>query len=117
MYVYSFEKLDAWKLAKELVIRIYKLTSQFSAEEKFGLISKMRSASISICSNLAEGCGRSTPKDQGGFYNKAYSSLIELLHQLLISCDLNWLNEEDLVSGRREIDCYPIKLTHCANQL
>lgn len=111
MYVSSFEKVEAWKLAKELVVKIYKLTSQFPAEEKFGLVSRMRRASVSVCSNLAEGCGRSTAKDQGNFYNKAYSSLMELLNQLLISYDLIWLKEEDLVFIRKEIESISILCT------
>jgi four helix bundle protein len=110
MYVYSFEKLEVWKLAKDLVIKIYKITSKFPSEEKFGLISQMRRASVSICSNLAEGCGRNTSKDQANFYNKAYSSLMELLNQLLISYDLNWLDEEVLNGIRIDIEKVSIKI-------
>jgi four helix bundle protein len=110
MYVYSFEKLDAWKLAKELVVKIYKLTSQFPPEENFGITSHIRRASVSVCSNLAEGCGRSTSKDQGNFYNKAYSSLMEVLNQLLISHDLNWISEKDLTDIRVEVEAVSLKI-------
>jgi len=65
-------------------VRIYEVTSQFPTEEKFGLISQQRRASVSICSNLAEGSGRSTLKVQGNFYKNAYSSLMEVLNQPLI---------------------------------
>jgi four helix bundle protein len=83
------------QLAKKLVVSIYKITSQFPVEEKYGLVSQLRRASVSICSNLAEGSGRSTPKDQGNFYNNAYSSLMEVLNQLLICHDLTWITEKD----------------------
>ena len=64
MYTYSFEKLQVWKDAKELAKVIYALTGNFPAEEKFGLISQLRRASVSIASNIAEGSARQTSKDQ-----------------------------------------------------
>jgi four helix bundle protein len=54
----------------------------------------MRRAAVSICSNLAEGSGRNASKDQAWFYNMAYSSLMEVLNQLLIVFDLQWINEK-----------------------
>jgi four helix bundle protein len=110
MYTYSFEKLEVWQLARKLVVRIYKITSQFPLEEKYGLVSQLRRAAVSISSNLAEGSGRSTPKDQGNFYNKAYSSLVEVLNQLLISYDLNWISETDLLDVRHEIEIISSKI-------
>lgn len=86
---YSFEKLDVWKKAKDFVVRIYKVTADFPEEEKFGLISQLRRASVSISSNIAEGSSRTSPDDQGRFYIIAYSSAIEVLNQLIISTDLN----------------------------
>lgn len=93
-----------WQLAKKLVVKIYTITSKFPVEEKFGLISQLGRAAVSICSNLAEGSGRNTPKDQGNFYNKAYSSLVEVLNQLLISHDLNRINETDMDDVRADIE-------------
>lgn len=77
MYVYPFEKLVVWQLSKKLVVRIYGLTKEFPAQEKFGMVSQMRRAAVSICSNIAEGSGRFTAKDQSHFYSMAYSSLME----------------------------------------
>lgn len=62
MYIYSFEKLAVCKEAKEFTKQIYELTTKFPATEKFGLISQIRRASISICSNLAEGSAIKTDK-------------------------------------------------------
>ena len=62
------KKLDVWKLSMELSRRIYHLTAGYPGEEKFGLISQMRRAAVSIPSNLAEGAARSStasPKQQG----------------------------------------------------
>ena len=110
MYTYSFEKLEVWQLAKKLVVKIYQITSNFPPEEKFGLVSQLRRAAVSICSNLAEGSGRSTSKDQGNFYNKAYSSLVEVLNQLLISYELNWMSQVDLNDVRADIEIISSKI-------
>ena len=60
MYIYSFEKLEVWNEAKEFAKSIYFLTSKFPDSEKFGLVSQLRKASVSICSNVAEGSARKT---------------------------------------------------------
>ena len=75
-YIYSFEKLHVWNDARKLVKEIYFITEQFSQSEKFSLTNQMRRASISIVSNIAEGTGRTSAKDQAYFFQIAYSSLI-----------------------------------------
>ncbi len=104
MYMYSFERLDSWQLAKKLVVSIYNLTANFPNTEKFGLVSQIRRSATSVPSNIAEGTSRNTSRDQAHFYGIAYSSLIELLNHLLIAFDLNWINEEDLKKVRPEIE-------------
>jgi four helix bundle protein len=104
MYQYSFEKLEVWKLAKGLCIFIYPLTGNFPANEKFGLVSQMRRCAISIASNIAEGSSRISEKDQSHFYTIAYSSAIELLNQLIISTELNFILQEDLQDARIKIE-------------
>lgn len=79
---------------------MYLLTEKFPASEKFGIVNQIRRTSVSICSNLAEGCGRNTSKDQAHFYNLAYSSLMELLNQLLISFELQWIKEDDIICNQ-----------------
>jgi four helix bundle protein len=104
MYLYSFEKLEVWKLAKGLCIFIYPLTGNFPANEKFGLVSQMRRCAISIASNIAEGSSRISEKDQSHFYTIAYSGAIELLNQLIISTELNFILQEDLQNARIKIE-------------
>ena len=67
-FIYSFEKLEVWQLAKEFVKEIYKITNNFHKNEKYGLVSQLNRASISITSNLAEGTSRTSKKDQAPFY-------------------------------------------------
>ena len=94
MRVFSFEKLNVWQKAKKLSVSIYKTTTSFPSEEKFGLISQMRRCSISISSNIAEGSGRHSAKDKARFIEIAYSSALELLNQSIISNDLGYLSDE-----------------------
>lgn len=104
MHIYSFEKLEVWKLAKDLCVYIYKLTGTFPNDEKFGLVSQMRRASVSIASNIAEGSSRMSKKDQSHFYTISFSSTIELLNQLIISHALAFLNEDELQESRLKIE-------------
>lgn len=110
MYTYPFEKLEVWQLSKKIVVKIYKITEQFPADEKFGMVNQMRRAAVSICSNLAEGSGRNTSKDQAYFYNIAYSSLMELLNQLLIAFDLSWIKETDIIAIRTDMELVSVKI-------
>lgn len=54
----SYEDLDVWKKAIELVVAVYSLTKEFPSEKRFGLVSQMRRAAVSIPSNIAEGYAR-----------------------------------------------------------
>ena len=104
MKIYSFEKLDAWKQAKSLSVWISGITKAFPDEEKFAMVSQMRRAAISIASNLAEGTSRSTSKDQAWLSNVAFSSAVELLSHLIISRELEFINNENYTNGREQIE-------------
>jgi len=114
-HVYSFEKLDVWVEARQWVAWIYKLTKKFPPEEKFGLTSQIRRASVSVVSNLAEGSARKSPKDQAHYYQMAYSSLIEVLNQLIISNDLKFITGEELAEGRGIIENISLKIAALRN--
>ena len=94
MKTFSFEKLEVWKDTKAFIVIIYQLTKRFPDDERFGLISQIRRALISVSSNIAEGSSRATSKDQAYFYNIAFSSLMEVHSQLLISIELNYIPRE-----------------------
>jgi len=104
MKVYSFEKLECWQHARRLAVLIYQNTKTFPAEERFGIISQMRRAAISIASNIAEGTSRKTNKDQSHFSTVAYSSTVELLNDLIISNDLKFLPDDKYKEGRNLIE-------------
>jgi len=114
-HVYSFEKLNAWKESRIWVTWVYKVTTDFPADEKFGLISQIRRAAVSVVSNLAEGSARKSAKDQAHFYQMAYSSLIEVLNQLIISNDLSFLSNDKLSEGRILIENLTSKVAALRN--
>jgi four helix bundle protein len=87
-----------------LTKEIYIITKEFPDNEKFGIINQMRRAAISVSSNIAEGSSRTSNKDQAHFYQLAYSSLMELLNQAIISNDLEYFSEESLNETRTKIE-------------
>ena len=101
--LYSFEKLDVWKKSKDFTVEVYKVTNGFPGEEKFGLTSQLRRATISINSNIAEGSSRTSPKDQARTTTIAYSSAIEVLNQLIISKELNFISVDIYDELRKDI--------------
>lgn len=95
-YIYSFEKLRVWQNARQLSLRIYRLSEKFPQSEKFGLTNQLRRAAVSVSANLAEGTSRTTGKDQAHFTTISYGSLMEVLNHLYLCKDLNYLNGDDL---------------------
>jgi four helix bundle protein len=100
---FSFEKLLVWQKSRVLAGEIYKITSKFPKEEIFGMTSQMKRCSISISSNLAEGSGRSFMKDKARFTEIAFGSGVELLNQLIIALDLNFITENEYSEIRTKI--------------
>ena len=86
--------LVVYQKSKELVIFVYKMLDLFPDAEKFALCSQMRRAVVSVPSNIAEGMGRLSDKDQAHFLNMSYGSLMEVYAQLDIAHDLGYINNE-----------------------
>ena len=92
---HNFKELKIWILAKQIAIDIYILTKKFPDDEKFGLVNQMRRCSISVVSNIAEGSGRNNNGEFYQFLGIATGSLHELETQLIISFEVQILNEEN----------------------
>ena len=115
MYVYSFEKLEVWIEAKEFTKTIYKLTSDFPDSEKFVMVSQLRRAVISICSNIAEGSARNSYKDKAHFTTMAFSSAVEVLNQIIISFELGFITETQYQDSRISLESITNKLNGLRN--
>lgn len=93
--MFGFEKLDVWQLAVEFADRVYAVAARFPSEERFGLTSQMRRASVSISSNIAEGSSRSSRTDFARFVEIAYGSLMELVSQAHIAKRQSMITDSD----------------------
>jgi len=102
----SFTDLKVWNKAHSLVLEIYKVTRKFPQEEKFGLTQQIRRAAVSIMANIAEGTKRRSDRDFGHFLNIAEGSLEEVKCYIILSQDLNYIDNGiflDLFSMSEEI--------------
>jgi four helix bundle protein len=108
---YSFEKLEVWNDSRDLTKLIYSITMEFPDDEKFGITNQMRRAVISVSSNIAEGSYRTTGKDKSNFMTIAFSSLMELLSQTIVSLDLKYISEDQYNEIRNQIEKVSNKLT------
>lgn len=87
------EDLDVFKLAHNLVLKIYKITATYPESEKFGLTSQMRRAAASICMNLMEGAHRIGKNEYRYFVSISRGSCGELKYQIILSKDLLYMDE------------------------
>ena len=107
--------MEAWQLYKDFIKEIYKITKKFPDSEKYGLVSQINRASLSIASNLAKGSSRTSSKDQAHFSQLAYSSLMEVICQLIISKELEYINEKQYFSIRESAEELSNKINSLIN--
>lgn len=98
------ENLDVWKKSIEFVVAVYRATDDFPKDERFGLISQLRRASVSIPANIAEGAARKSHKEFMHFLSTSQGSASEVDTELLIASRLGYLeNSTELRSSLDEI--------------
>ena len=101
------ERLDVWRKAIDFVVAIYKATETFPKEEKFGLISQIRRAAVSIPANIADGAARKSSKEFAHFLSNSQGSASEEVEtELLIARRLNYMTEsvyQELISALDDI--------------
>lgn len=107
---YGFEKLVVWQNTRRLVKDIYCLTKTFPSEERYGLVTQIQRAVVSVSSNIAEGASRKSNKEQGHFYQTAYASLMEVLCQLTLCLDLGYITGESYEDTRNSVNTIAYQL-------
>lgn len=91
----NFKDLLVWQKSIDFVTDMYKITEAFPKDEMYGLIAQIRRASVSVPSNIAEGNSRRSKPDDLQFLKITRGSCAEVETQLIISKNLNYLNEEN----------------------
>jgi len=99
-----FQDLEVWKKAHRLAIEMYRIGKDFPPEERYGLVSQMRRAAISVPANITDGFRKRGLKDKMNFYNIAQASLDELYYYVILSKDLGFIQDNsDFVNRIEEI--------------
>ena len=100
----DFRKYDIWKLSHQLTLEIYKITNHFPSNESYGITSQLRRASSSIPTNISEGCGRTSDADFNRFLTIALGSASETEYLIVLSKDLNYIDEETFEKLNSEVN-------------
>jgi len=100
----SYKDLVVWQKGIELAKLIYKVTAQFPGEEKFGLVSQMRRAAVSIPSNIAEGQARHTTGEFIQFISHGEGSVAELETQIILVVELEFCAKNAVLSACELLD-------------
>ena len=94
----TYRELDVWKQAMDMVVAVYKITTEFPAQERYGLASQMQRAAVSIPANIAGGYGRLHRGDYVHHLSIARGSLAELETHITIAVRLDFIQREDAMS-------------------
>lgn len=99
-----FTDLKVWQRSHAFVLEIYRVTAHFPDDERFGLVSQLRRAAVSVPSNIAEGTKRKRPPDYARFLNIAEGSLSESEYLVILSADLGYVAkaEKDRLTGEAQ---------------
>ena len=111
------EQLDVWRKAIEASLLVYRLTDGFPRDERYGLTSQIRRASVSIAANIAEGAARKSPKEFVNFLSMAQGSTSEVETELLIAFRLGYFSEENYESVSAQLNEIGRMITGLSNHL
>lgn len=98
-----FRDLDVWQKAHQLVLAIYRISKGFPGDERYGLVSQMRRAAVSVPANIAEGFKRRGQAEKICFYNISESSLEEVKYYLILAQDLEYINDHEPLMADAEM--------------
>ena len=113
----SHHNLDVWKRSIDFVTEIYKVTEGLPKDERFGLISQLRRAAVSIPAKIAEGAGRTSTKDFLYFLSNAQGSASEIETELIIAYRLNYLPKDVVDKLIENLDDLGKMITGLSNYL
>ena len=91
----GFKDLLVWQMAKDLAVRVYRISESQDLKKDFGLCDQIRRSAVSVASNLAEGDERSTDRDSVRFFYMAKGSVAEVRTQIQIACETGLLRKPE----------------------
>ncbi len=115
--VFRFEGLEIWQLAVTFAGKIYDLTAEFPKDEMFGLSSQLKRAATSISMNIAEGSGRSSPKEFAHYLQIANGSIFEIITALAIARNRNFLMSDHYNEIYADAEILTKKITTFRNNI
>jgi len=99
----DYKKYEVWKQSHKLALKVYEVTKTFPSDEKFGIISQLRRASLSVPTNIVEGASRYSEKEFAYFINIASSSSAEIEYLLEFSKDISYISQKTNESLKKEV--------------
>ena len=106
----DFKKYDIWKLSHVFTLKIYETTKLFPKDELYGIVSQIRRASSSVPTNISEGCGRTSDAEFNRFLTIALGSASEVEYLIILSKDLNYIDENSFTELNQEINTIKRKI-------
>ena len=100
----NFKDLVVWQKAHRLVLSLYRASAGFPDDERYGLVSQLRRAAVSVPANIAEGFRRQGKADKARFLNVAEGSLAECQYYLILTTDLGYGDFSALQGDADEVD-------------
>ena len=105
----NHQNLEVFIVSRQFVLECYRLTKILPTDEKFGMISQIRRAALSVHLNIAEGCSRKSGTERKRYYEIARGSVIEIDAALDIANDLEYLKNADTkLLGEKMIACFKL---------
>ena len=98
--IHRFEDIEAWQLARELTVEVYRLTLKEDFHRDYGMKDQIRRASVSIMNNIAEGFERGSNKDFAKFLFISRGSAGEVRSLLYVAKDLGYISEQEFEKNR-----------------
>ena len=103
----NHQKLDLYNVSRMFVLECYKLSKQLPSDEKFGMISQIRRAALSVHLNIAEGASRKSEVERKRYYEISRGSIVEIDAAIDIAFDLNYLDKMNLEKlGETMVRCF-----------
>jgi four helix bundle protein len=113
----SHKQLEVYQIALKLIQEVYMLTKAFPSDEKYVLVSQLKRASVSVCSNIAEGSARISKIEKKRFYEIARSSIVEINTQIEISLLNEYLTNIQIIELEKYLESIFRMLSKMINNL